>query len=127
MTKEQIKETNLLPKIKDRCLLAPEISSIFSKKDENFIEILGIFTRVLDGHDYQSDSGAHGNRGYQGEYTFTMVGAVVDVPYRVHKHLATLIPSYIFCECLFYAKQKTTTKSWNKIILLLEENRSKKS
>jgi hypothetical protein len=33
---------------------------------------------------YTSDSGAHGQRGYFGNYMFVWAGAVVDIPYRVH-------------------------------------------
>lgn len=94
--KEQLEEIDLLPRIKDKCLLAPELSPIFSKKDEDLIEILGILTRILDGHGYQSDSGAHGRRGYSGEHMFTMIGAAVDIPYKVHRQLATLGPKLYF-------------------------------
>jgi hypothetical protein len=93
---EQLAEIDLLPKIKNRCLLAPELSPIFAKKDDDLIEILGILTRVLDGHGYESDSGAHGHRGYSGEYMFTMTGAAVDIPHKVHKHLYNLGPKLFF-------------------------------
>lgn len=94
--KEELNNIDLLPKIKNKCLLAPELSPIFSKKDDDLIEILGILTRILDGHGYQSDSGAHGRRGYSGEHMFTIVGAAVDIPYKVHKQLATLGPKLYF-------------------------------
>jgi hypothetical protein len=94
--KEELNDIDLLPKIKNKCLLAPELSPLFSKKDDDLIEILGILTRILDGHGYQSDSGAHGRRGYSGEHMFTMIGAAVDIPYKVHKQLATLGPKLYF-------------------------------
>ena len=96
--KDELPKIDMLPRIKDKCLLAPELSSIFSKKDDDLIEILGILTRVLDGHGYESDSGAHGRRGYSGAHMFTMIGAAVDVPYKVHKHLANLGPKAVFFE-----------------------------
>ncbi len=37
---------------------------------------------IIEG--YTSDSGAHGQRGYFGNYMFVWVGAVADIPYRVH-------------------------------------------
>ncbi len=88
--KEQLEQIDLLPKIRNKLFLTPELSPTFTKKDDDLIEILGILTRVLDGHGYESDTGAHGHRGYHGEYMFTWVGAAVDIPYKVHKHLGNL-------------------------------------
>jgi hypothetical protein len=53
-------------------------------------------TRVLDGHGYESDSGAHGHRGYNERMMFVWVGAAVDIPYKVHKLLGTLGPKLYF-------------------------------
>jgi hypothetical protein len=53
-------------------------------------------TRILDGHGYVSDSGAHGYRGYNERMMFVWVGAAVDIPRKVHKHLATLGPKLYF-------------------------------
>jgi hypothetical protein len=83
VSKEALAEIDMLPKIKDKCFLAPELAPIFSKKDDEVTDLLGILTRVLDGRGFESDSGAHGRRGYSGEYMFTMVGAAVNIPYRV--------------------------------------------
>ena len=62
--KEVLEQIDLLPKIKNKLFLTPELSPTFSKKDDDLVEILGIMTRVLDGHGYESDTGAHGHRGY---------------------------------------------------------------
>ena len=53
-------------------------------------------TRILDGHGYESDSGAHGHRGYPEEIMFVWIGAAVDVPHKVHKYLGTLGPKLYF-------------------------------
>lgn len=94
--KDQLPEIDLLPRIKNKCMLASELSSVFSKKDEDLMETLGILTVILDGNGYQSDSGVHGRRGYCGEYMFTMIGAAVDVSYKVYKHLTNLGPKLYF-------------------------------
>jgi hypothetical protein len=47
---------------------------------------------ALYGHGYESHSGAHGHRGYNEKMTFVWVGAAVDIPRKVHKHLTTLGP-----------------------------------
>jgi hypothetical protein len=94
--KDQLPEIDLLPRIKNKCMLASELSSVLSKKDEDLMETLGILTVILDGNGYQSDSGVHGRRGYCGEYMFTMIGAAVDVSYKVYKHLTNLGPKLYF-------------------------------
>jgi predicted transcriptional regulator len=94
--REDLVHVDLLPKIKNKIFLSPELSPTFSKKDDEVIEILGIFIRVLDGRGYESDTGAHGHRGYTGEFMFVWIGAAVDVPRKVHKYLAALGPKLYF-------------------------------
>jgi len=105
--KEKLVEIDLLPKIKDKLFLTPELSPTFSKKEEELNEILGIITRVLDGHGYESDTGAQGHRGYNGKYMFTWIGAAVDIPHKVHKLLGTLGPK------LYFFRIKTQNKDEN--------------
>jgi len=90
--KKELANIDLLPKIKDKVFLSPELSPTFSKKDDELIEILGIFIRVLDGKGYESDTGAHGHRGYVGEWMFVWIGTAVEITRKVHKHLSTLGP-----------------------------------
>jgi hypothetical protein len=94
--REQLADIDMLPKIKNKLFLAPELSPTFAKKDEDLKEIIGIITRIADGHGYKSDSGAHGGRGYTGEWMFTWIGAAVDIPHNVHKLLSTLGPKIYF-------------------------------
>lgn len=114
--KEQLKEIDLLPKIKDKVFLSGELSPIFSKKDDDLIEILGILTRVLDGHGYESDSGAHGHRGYTGEYMFTMLGAAVDIPRKVYRHLSSLGPK------LYFLRTSTNEKTEDHYLKILKKD-----
>ena len=94
--REHLAEIDLLPKIRNKFFLTPELSPTFATKDDDLIETLGIITRILDGQGYESDTGAHGHRGYNGVYMFTWVGAAVDIPYKVHKYLGTLEPKLYF-------------------------------
>jgi hypothetical protein len=94
--KEDLASIDMLPKIKYKLFLAPELSPIFTKKDDDLVEILGIMTRVADGRGFESDTSAHGHRGYVGDYMFTMVGAAIDIPYKVHKYLGNLGPKLYF-------------------------------
>ena len=89
-------QIDLLPKIKNKLFLTPELSPTFAKKDEEIIELLGIMIRILDGKGYESDTGAHGHRGYKGEFMFVWIGAAVEISKKVHKYLSTLGPKLYF-------------------------------
>lgn len=96
VSRRDLPAIDMLPKIKNKLFLTPELSPTFSKKDDDLIDVLGILTRVLDGHGYESDTGAHGHRGYNEPMMFTWIGAAVDIPYKVHKLLGTLGPKLYF-------------------------------
>ena len=96
VNREQLKEIDLLPKIKNKIFLTPELAPTFASKDDDLVQLLGIITRVVDGHGYFSNSGAHGGRGYEGPMMFVWIGAAVDIPKRVHKYLSTLGPKLYF-------------------------------
>ena len=87
---------DLLPRIKHKTLITPELAPLFSGNPDLLIEYFGILTRILDGRGYQSDSGVHGKRGYVGDYSFMWLGAVVDIPHRVWKILGNLGPKIYF-------------------------------
>lgn len=96
VSEEQLEEIDMLPKIKNKLFLTPELSPMFTAKDEDLVKMLGIITRIADGHGYGSDSGAHGHRGYDEDIMFTWVGAAVDIPYKVYKVLGYLGPKLYF-------------------------------
>lgn len=95
VSKEKLKDIDMLPKIKNQLFLVSELSAIFTKKDDELVEILGIFTRLADGHGLKTNTGAHGERGYRDTY-FNMIGAAVDIPYKVYKYLGYLGPKLYF-------------------------------
>jgi hypothetical protein len=88
--KDKLKDVDLLPRIKDKILLTPELSPLFTGKDEDIKEQFGIITRLLDGNGLETESGVHGKRGYYGNYMFTWIGAAVDIPHSVYKFLSTI-------------------------------------
>lgn len=96
VTAEQLLKIDMLPKLKNKLFITPELAPIFSGKDEDLIQTLGIITRIMDGHGYESDSGAYGHRGYREDMMFTWIGASVDIPRKVYKHLGTLGPKLYF-------------------------------
>jgi hypothetical protein len=96
VSKEDLKDIDMLPRWKNVLVLLPELAPIFTAKDDDLTQLLGILTRVLDGNGYESDSGAHGHRGYREKIMFTLVGASVDIPYNVYKVLGYLGPKLYF-------------------------------
>src|SRR6266511_1635180 len=79
MKEEQLKKIDMLPKIKDMFFLCSELSGMFTKKEDELNEIIGLITRVLDGQGLTTDSGTCGQRKYEGEYMFTWFAAAVDI------------------------------------------------
>lgn len=96
VARDKLESIDLLPKIRNKFFLTPELSPIFAKRYEELLEILGIITRIADGNGYESDSGAQGHRGYTGEYMLTWLGAAVDIPQKVHNLIGTLGPKLYF-------------------------------
>jgi hypothetical protein len=96
LKEEQLRKIDLLPKIKNKLFLTPELAAIFASRDDDLLQVLGILTRVADGQGYESDSGAQGHRGYHEDMMFVWIGAAVDIPYKVHKLLGTLGPKLYF-------------------------------
>jgi hypothetical protein len=74
---------------------------MFTTKEEDLQQLLGIVTRIADGHGYVSDSGAHGHRGYDEDIMFVWVGAAVDIPYKVYRALGNLGPKIYFFRMKF--------------------------
>ena len=90
--KEKLKEIDMLPRIKGKILLTPELSPLFTGKDDEIKEQFGVITRILDGKGLETESGVHvhGQRGYHGDYMFTWLGAAVDIPNYIYKFLSTI-------------------------------------
>jgi hypothetical protein len=63
-SEEKLKKIDMLPRIKDRHFLTPELAPIFTTDEKDLGEILGTITRIADGNGLARDSGAHGHREY---------------------------------------------------------------
>jgi hypothetical protein len=92
-SKEELEEIDMLPLMKDNIFLTPELSTTFSKKEDELVEIIGIITRLADGQGLSDHSGAHGGREYR-DIMFTWAAAAVDIPDKVYKILSTLGPKW---------------------------------
>jgi len=74
-TKEALESVDLLPRIKNKILITPELAPLFEAPKDKLIDSFATLTRVLDGEGLNSDKGTHGHRGYSGDYKFVWLGA----------------------------------------------------
>jgi hypothetical protein len=94
--KEKLEEIDLLPKIRFKFFLTPELAPLFTGKDDELAKSFGNLTRILDGKGFESSSGTQGDRGYHGNFMFSWLGAVVDISSRVHRMMGNLGPKMYF-------------------------------
>ncbi len=87
---ENLKQIDLLPRIRYKTLIVRDMATVFSEKQDVLEEGLGVLTRVLDGDGYQRESGVHGGRGYSGEYPFMMLAASTPLRNKVWEVMGSL-------------------------------------
>lgn len=104
--REDLANIDLLPKIRHRVLITPELATIFRGKEEELTKIFRTLTRVLDGQGLMRDSGTHGRRGYQGDYVFAWLGCTTPFSDNVWKVMAQLGSRLFF---LVMHQQQTVT------------------
>jgi hypothetical protein len=83
-------KVDLLPRIKHKVLVTPELATIFRGKEDDLINQFKIITRVLDGQGLKTDSGTHGQRGYEGDYLFAWLGCTTPFDAKAWKVMAQL-------------------------------------
>ncbi len=88
--REKLAEIDLLPRIKNKAFLIRDLSILFSKREDDLNECLGILTRVLDGEGLSVDSGLHGQRNVTGAFLFMMIAASTPIASRVWKMMGSL-------------------------------------
>jgi hypothetical protein len=79
----ELAKIDMLPRIKGKVLITPDLTTLFGAKAEDLAETFSILTRILDGQGFRSDSGVYGSRGYEGDYMFSWIGATTPVPYKI--------------------------------------------
>ncbi len=88
--RETLKDVDLLPRIRHRVMITPELAPLFRGREDDLTENFTILTAVLDGHGLTTDSGTHGRRGYTGDYLFSWLGATTPLPSRTWRVMAQL-------------------------------------
>lgn len=81
---------DLLPRIRHKVLVTPELAPIFRGKDTELATRFAVLTRVLDGDGLKTDSGVHGQRGYRGDYLFSWLGCTTPFDAIVWRVMAQL-------------------------------------
>ena len=89
LSEKELRRIDLLPRLKNKLFLTPELAPVFTANEDELRKSLGIITRILDGHGLETDSGAQGHRKY-GKTFFVWIGAGVEIPFRVWQLLGTL-------------------------------------
>jgi hypothetical protein len=95
---ERLEAIDLLPRIKHRLLIVPELAPLFGLRQEDLLENFSILTRVLDGSGLKTDSGVHGQRGYEGDYLFAWLGCTTPIPHRIWDTMGKLGSRFLFLE-----------------------------
>jgi hypothetical protein len=72
---EDLGKIDLLPKLKNKVLITPELAPLFEAHKDKLLDNFSILTRVLDGEGLNRDTGSKGHRGYSGDYKFCWLGA----------------------------------------------------
>ena len=93
---KQLEGVDLLPKIKHRIMLVPELAPLFGQRYEDLVSDIAIFTAVMDGKGYSSSSGVHGIRRYEGDFRFSLIAATTPLERRAWQALGKLSSRWIF-------------------------------
>jgi hypothetical protein len=104
-TEVELAKIDMLPRIKGKVLITPDLTTLFGAKAEDLAETFSILTRVLDGQGLTIDSGVYGSRGYEGDYMFSWIGATTPIPHKVWDLFGNLGARMYFMEIV--PKNKT--------------------
>ena len=121
--KDKLEEIDLLPKLKYKMFLLRDLATLFSKRDEDLNECLGILTRVLDGEGFNTDTGVHGKRHYVGEYLFMILAGSTPIPPKVWKIMGSLGSRLFFLN--MQARDKSEEELVNQITMLSYKEKEK--
>jgi hypothetical protein len=98
VSSEQLEKVDLLPRIKHKVLITPELAPVFRGKEDELAKRFATLTRVLDGQGLMTDSGTHGQRGYRGDYLFAWLGCTTPLDSKVWRIMAQLGSRLFFLE-----------------------------
>lgn len=112
--KKELEKIDLLPKIKNKVFIVPELAPIFTQTGDRLVESLGVLTRILDGKGFVSDSGAHGHRGYKGNFKFVWLAATTPISHHVWSCMGNLGTK------IYFLRMNTVKPSIPEIVSLIK-------
>jgi hypothetical protein len=89
---------DLLPRLENKVLITKELAPILRGRLEDLQENFSILISVLDGKGFISDSGMHGQRGYDRPILFNWIGATTPLPAATHRLMSQLGTRLLFFE-----------------------------
>ncbi len=95
-SEEQLKKVDLLPRIKHKTVVIPELAPTLGARYEDLLANISTLTRIFDGRGLLVDGGTHGRRGYQGDYRFCWLAATTPLEHRVWQVLGKLGSRWVF-------------------------------
>ena len=96
--KEEMPNLDMLPKLENKVLITKELAPILRGRVEDLQENFSILISVLDGKGFLSDSGMHGQRGYDRPILFNWIGATTPLPAATHRLMSQLGTRLLFFE-----------------------------
>lgn len=97
-TPQQLARIDLLPRIRHKVIVTPELAPMFRGKEDELATRFSIITRVLDGDGLSVDAGTHGRRGYRGDYFFAWLGCTTPFESKAWRVMAQLGSRLFFFE-----------------------------
>lgn len=98
LSEEELDDTDLLPRIRHKTLVSRDMATWFSGERTTIRDRMSTVAHVMDGDGYTRDSGSHGERGYEGDYRFTFVGATTPLPPRAWRVMGHTGQRFVFYE-----------------------------
>jgi hypothetical protein len=95
---EDLRNMDLLPKLKGKVLMTKELAPIFRGREEELKENFSTLISVLDGKGFTSDTGMRGQRGYKDNIIFNWIGATTPLPPATHRLMSQLGTRLLFFE-----------------------------
>jgi energy-coupling factor transporter ATP-binding protein EcfA2 len=98
LEEEELADVDLLPRVRHKTLVCPDMANWFSGSRENIGEKMSTMANVMDGDGYVRDSGSHGQRGYEGDYRFNIIGASTPLETRSWEAMGHTGNRFVFHE-----------------------------
>lgn len=95
---DELADIDLLPQIQHKTLLNLDMNSWFSGNYENIRSHMSYLAKAMDGDGLVRNTGAHGQRGYEGDYRFGLLGATTPLESRAWDAMGSVGNRLVFHE-----------------------------